>query len=84
LKFFDPFLKAVVSGGYSTDPFVPNFRQYGFFVLLVISYTTGEMSENTKKGLFEKKGKDLTIFNWIHQIRADQTAKFIFPNEFFN
>jgi hypothetical protein len=52
---FDPFVKTVVSGGYSTDPVVANFRQYGFVGILTTPYMAGRMSEIIKKGLFEKK-----------------------------
>mgnify|MGYP003803482501 CR=1 FL=1 len=50
----DPFVKAVVSSGYSTDPIVANFRQYGFAGILTKPYTAKEMSEIIKKVLSEK------------------------------
>ena len=49
LHEFDPFVKAVVSSGYSTDPIVANFRQYGFAGILTKPYTAKEMSEVIRK-----------------------------------
>lgn len=60
LHEFDPFVRAVVSSGYSTDPIVANFRQYGFAGILTKPYTAKEMSEVIKKVLSERKGKDTT------------------------
>jgi CheY-like chemotaxis protein len=57
LHEFDPLVKAIVSSGYSTDPVVANFRQYGFVGILTKPYTAKEMSEVIKKGLSEKKEK---------------------------
>jgi PAS domain S-box-containing protein len=54
---FDPSVKAVVSSGYSTDPIVANFRQYGFSGILTKPYTAKEMSEIIKKVLSAKKEK---------------------------
>jgi PAS domain S-box-containing protein len=54
LHEIDPFVKAVVSSGYSTDPIVANFRQYGFAGILTKPYTAAEMSEIIKKVLSEK------------------------------
>jgi len=50
----DPFVKAVVSSGYSTDPIVANFRQYGFAGILTKPYTAKEMSEVIRKVLSVK------------------------------
>ena len=55
LHEFDPFIKAIVSSGYSTDPIVANFRQYGFSGILTKPYTAKEMSEIIKKVLSAKK-----------------------------
>jgi len=54
LHDFDPFVKAVVSSGYSTDPIVANFRQYGFAGILTKPYTAKEMSEVIRKVLSAK------------------------------
>ncbi|MFA5266505.1 MAG: ABC transporter substrate binding protein [Methanoregula sp.] len=51
---FDPRVKAIVSSGYSTDPIVANFRQYGFVGILTKPYTAKEMSEIIKKVLSVK------------------------------
>jgi PAS domain S-box-containing protein len=55
LHEIDPFVKAIVSSGYSTDPIVANFRQYGFVGILTKPYTAKEMSEIIKKVLSRKK-----------------------------
>jgi CheY-like chemotaxis protein len=57
LHEFDPFVKAVVSSGYSTDPIVANFRQYGFAGILTKPYTAKEMSEVIRKVLSNKNSK---------------------------
>jgi PAS domain S-box-containing protein len=57
LREFDPLVKAIVSSGYSTDPIVANFRQYGFVGILTKPYTAKEMSEIIKKVLSAKKEK---------------------------
>ncbi len=48
---FDPSVKAVVSSGYSTDPIVANFREYGFAGILTKPYTAKEMSEIIRRVL---------------------------------
>jgi PAS domain S-box-containing protein len=60
LHEFDPFVRAVVSSGYSTDPIVANFRQYGFVGILTKPYTAKEMSEVIRKVLSEKNEKGRT------------------------
>ena len=55
LHEFDPSVKAVVSSGYSTDPIVTNFRQYGFAGILTKPYTAKEMCEIIRKVMSEKK-----------------------------
>jgi two-component system, cell cycle sensor histidine kinase and response regulator CckA len=57
LREVDPQIKAVVSSGYSTDPIVANFLQYGFSGILTKPYTAKEMSEVIKKVLSAKKEK---------------------------
>ena len=57
LHEFDPSVKAVVSSGYSTDPIVTNFRQYGFTGILTKPYTAKEMCEIIRKVMSEKKEK---------------------------
>lgn len=55
LHEFDPFVKAVVSSGYTTDPIVKNFRQYGFAGILTKPYTAKEMCAIIIKVMSEKK-----------------------------
>jgi CheY-like chemotaxis protein len=43
LKAYDPAVKAVVSSGYSNDPVVENFRQYGFSGVLAKPYKISDM-----------------------------------------
>jgi len=45
LRSFDPDLKAIVSSGYSTDPIMANYRDYGFSAVLSKPYRTQEMIE---------------------------------------
>ncbi len=40
----DPSLKAIASSGYSTDPVMSNFRQYGFSGILVKPYNVTDLS----------------------------------------
>ncbi len=40
----DPDVRAVVSSGYSNDPVMANFREYGFSALLAKPYDIGELS----------------------------------------
>jgi len=41
----DPDVKAIVSSGYSSDPVMANYRDYGFSAMLVKPYGAQEMSE---------------------------------------
>lgn len=52
---FDPLVRAIVSSGYSTDPIMANFRQYGFIGILTKPYTAKEMSEVIRKVMTSKK-----------------------------
>jgi CheY-like chemotaxis protein len=45
LRSFDPDLKAIVSSGYSTDPIMANYRDYGFSAGLSKPYRTQELIE---------------------------------------
>ena len=42
---FDPDVKAVVSSGYSTDPVMANYREYGFSAVLKKPFRLKELSE---------------------------------------
>lgn len=55
LHDIDPFVVAVVSSGYSADPVVANFRQYGFAGILTKPYTAKEMCGIIKKVMSAKK-----------------------------
>jgi CheY-like chemotaxis protein len=41
----DPDIKAIVSSGYSTDPIMANYRDYGFSSVLVKPYRSQEISK---------------------------------------
>jgi len=45
LKEIDPEIKAIVSSGYSTDPIMSNFREYGFVGVIAKPYKNKELSE---------------------------------------
>ena len=45
----DPKVKAIVSSGYSNDPVMSNFREYGFSGAVMKPYRIGELSEQIGK-----------------------------------
>jgi CheY-like chemotaxis protein len=45
LQAIDPQVKAVVSSGYSDDPVMANFRQYGFSGVIAKPYTIAELTK---------------------------------------
>ena len=45
LKAYDPAIKAIVSSGYSNDPVVQNFMQYGFSGRLSKPYKINDLKE---------------------------------------
>lgn len=45
LKAYDPAVKAIVSSGYSNDPVVQNFMQYGFSGSLSKPYKINDLKE---------------------------------------
>jgi PAS domain S-box-containing protein len=45
LKEFDPDVKAIVSSGYSNDPIMSNYRDYGFCGVIVKPYDINEVSK---------------------------------------
>jgi len=53
LKAYDPLVKAIVSSGYSDDPAVEDFAQYGFSGRLIKPYKISDL-QNTLEGLMEK------------------------------
>ncbi len=50
----DPKVKAVVSSGYSTDPVMADFRQYGFKSIVAKPYMVKELREKKKKVIKER------------------------------
>jgi len=53
LLSFDPDIKAIVSSGYSTDPILANYREYGFCAVLIKPYRTQEMIRVMQELLME-------------------------------
>ncbi|MDM8518044.1 response regulator [Desulfobacterales bacterium HSG16] len=51
----DPNVKAVVSSGYSNDPIMSNFEDYGFCGVVPKPYTKDQLSDALNK-IFGKKG----------------------------
>jgi len=51
----DPGIKAIVSSGYSDDPIMSNFREYGFSGVLLKPYIIQELSEVLYKVMYEEK-----------------------------
>ncbi|HEX8949765.1 MAG TPA: PAS domain S-box protein [Dissulfurispiraceae bacterium] len=47
----DPAIRAVASSGYSNDPIMAGFREYGFSAIIVKPYTVGELGEVLRKVL---------------------------------
>jgi DNA-binding NarL/FixJ family response regulator len=41
----DPDVKAIVSSGYSNDPVMSNFQQYGFTAVIPKPYTKNQLEE---------------------------------------
>jgi two-component system cell cycle sensor histidine kinase/response regulator CckA len=54
LKEIDPAVKAIVSSGYSSDPIMANFKQYGFSGVVSKPYTIKTLSETVNAILSEK------------------------------
>jgi two-component system, cell cycle sensor histidine kinase and response regulator CckA len=50
----DPDARVIVSSGYSTDPIMQNYKQYGFKAMINKPYTVGEL-EKTLASVLQKK-----------------------------
>jgi DNA-binding NtrC family response regulator len=50
----DPGIKAIVATGYSNDPIVSKFREYGFYGALTKPFFMDELSKTVKEVLGEK------------------------------
>jgi len=51
---FDPDVKAIVSSGYSTDPVMADYRNYGFKGVVAKPYDIKELSETLHEVLIER------------------------------
>jgi len=51
----DPDVKAIVSSGYSTDPIMSNFREYGFSAVAAKPYSIEALEETLGEIMAEKK-----------------------------
>ncbi len=49
LKKLDPDVRAIVSSGYSNDPVMSNYREYGFAGMVLKPYHVSELSEQIKR-----------------------------------
>jgi CheY-like chemotaxis protein len=47
----DPNVKAIISSGYSSDPVMSNFREYGFAGVVMKPYQISELSEQVRNVL---------------------------------
>ena len=47
----DPNVKAIVSSGYSTDPIMANFKQYGFSGVVTKPYKVKDLGEILNKAI---------------------------------
>ena len=54
LKKLDPDVKALVSSGYSNDPIMSNFRDYGFQGVVKKPYRIQDMSEALRSVITER------------------------------
>ncbi len=50
----DPNVKAIVSSGYSADPIMSNYKEYGFSAVVAKPYNIAEL-EKTLQGLLRSK-----------------------------
>ncbi|MFA5110401.1 MAG: PAS domain S-box protein [Desulfobaccales bacterium] len=57
LRKIDPQVKAVVSSGYSEDPIMANFREYGFTEVIAKPYRVAELSKILQKVIPGKRAK---------------------------
>jgi len=53
LREIDHQVKAIVSSGYSNDPIMSEYKQYGFIGVVVKPYTVKELSETLRKVIME-------------------------------
>ncbi|MHB1587970.1 MAG: hybrid sensor histidine kinase/response regulator [Acidiferrobacteraceae bacterium] len=54
LRAFDPRVKAIISSGYSTDPIMSDFCQYGFRGVILKPYDVEEMSAMIARVILER------------------------------
>lgn len=55
LHKIDPDVKAIVSSGYSIDPIIAQYTEYGFCGVVSKPYTIKELSETVRKIISDKK-----------------------------
>ncbi|OHD13037.1 MAG: hypothetical protein A2086_08515 [Spirochaetes bacterium GWD1_27_9] len=61
LKEIDPTIKAIVSSGYSNDPVISNFKQYGFSEIIAKPFVMEELSEVLHKVISGDKYRSTNI-----------------------
>ena len=57
----DPNVKAIVSSGYSNDPVISNFKQYGFSEIIAKPFVMEELSEVLHKVISGDKYRSTNI-----------------------
>ena len=55
LKTIDSEVKAIVSSGYSSDPIMANYEDYGFCAVAAKPYSIKEITETLRNLFMEKK-----------------------------
>jgi len=58
LRKIDPDVKAIVSSGYSNDPIMADYKQYGFSSIIIKPYRISDLEDALKQTISSKPDKD--------------------------